>query len=45
MNIASLTYNFDQLHTLLSEIIINFDFIGVTESRLKKIEQEQPMLI
>ena len=36
MNISSLTYNFDQLHILLSEININFDLIGVTESRLKK---------
>ena len=36
MNISSVTYNFDQLHTLLSEININFDFIGVTESQLKK---------
>ena len=35
-NISSLTYNFDQLHTLLSVININFDLIGVTESRLKK---------
>ena len=36
MNTLSLTYNFDQLHTLISEININFDLIGVTESRLKK---------
>ena len=36
MNISSLTYNFDQLHALLSEISINFDIIGITESRLKK---------
>ena len=36
MNVSSLTYNFDQLHTLLSEININFDFIGITDSRLKK---------
>ena len=32
MNISSLTYNFDQLHTPLSEININFDLIGVAES-------------
>ena len=32
MNISSLTYNFDQLHILLSEININFDLVGVTES-------------
>ena len=36
MNISSLTYNFDQLHTILSEININFDLIGIIESRLKK---------
>ena len=36
MNISSLTYNIDQLHTLLSEINVNFDLIGITESRLKK---------
>ena len=36
MNISSLTYNFDQLHTLLSEINIYFDLIGVAKSRLKK---------
>ena len=36
MNISSLTYNIDQLHTLLSEININFDLIGITKSRLKK---------
>ena len=35
MNISSLTYNFDQLHTILSEIYINFDLIGIAESRLK----------
>ena len=45
MNILSLTYNFDQLHTLLSEININFDLIGIAESQLKKIQQEQPILI
>ena len=36
MNISSLTYNIDQLNTLLSETNINFDLIGTTESRLKK---------
>ena len=36
MNISSLSYNFDQLHTLLSEINISFDVIGITETRLKK---------
>ena len=32
MNISSLSYNFDQLHTLLSEINISFDVIGITET-------------
>ena len=36
MNISSLSYNFDQLHTLLSEINISFDVIGITETRLTK---------
>ena len=36
MNILSLTYNIDQLHTLLSEININSDLIGITESWLEK---------
>ena len=36
MNISSLTYNIDQLHTLLSEININSDLIGITESWLEK---------
>ena len=36
MNIYSLLYNFDQLHTFLSEINISFDVIGIAETRLKK---------
>ena len=36
MNISSLSYNLDQLHTLLSEINISFDVIGIIETRLKK---------
>ena len=36
MNISSLTYNFDQLHTLLIEINISFDVIRITETRFKK---------
>ena len=36
MNISSLSYNFDQLHALLSEINISFDIIGITEVQLKK---------
>ena len=31
MNISSLSYIFDQLHTFLSEISIIFDVIGITE--------------
>ena len=30
------SYNFDHLHTLLSEINISFYVIGITETRLKK---------
>ena len=36
MNISSLTYNTDEIHTLLSERNINFDLIQIAESRLKK---------
>ena len=36
MNISSLCRNFDDLHTLLSEINLKFDIIGITETRLKK---------
>ena len=36
MNISSLCHNFDDLHTLLSEINLKFDIIGITETRLKK---------
>ena len=36
MNISSLSYNFDQLHTPRSEINISFDVIGITDTRLKK---------
>ena len=35
LNISSLPYNYEQLHTLLVEIIINFDIIGITETRLR----------
>ena len=34
--ISSLCRNFDDLHTLLSEINLKFDIIGITETRLKK---------
>ena len=33
MNISSLSYNFDQLHILLSKINISFDVIRVAEIR------------
>ena len=36
MNISSCSYNFDQLHTLLSKTNISCDVIGITETRLKK---------
>ena len=36
MNISSLSYNFEQFHALLSELGINFDIIGITETRLKR---------
>ena len=35
LNISSLPYNYEQLHTLLADIDINFDIIGVTEARLR----------
>ena len=31
MNISSVSYSFDHLHTLLSEISISFDIIGITD--------------
>ena len=36
MNISSLTYNFDEIHPLLSKINTKFDLIGMTECRLKR---------
>ena len=36
-NVCSLSKNFDQLHALLTELDIDFDFIGVTELRISKI--------
>ena len=35
LNISSLPYNYEQLHTLLAEIDINFEIIGITETRLR----------
>ena len=35
-NVCSLSKNFDQLHALLTELDIDFDFIGITESRISK---------
>ena len=36
LNIASLSYNFDEFYTLLSQLNIKFD-IGISASQLKKI--------
>ena len=36
LNVASLTLNFDDLHTMLSTLNIDFDVIGITETRIKK---------
>ena len=36
MNLSYFPYNFDQLHTLLSEINISSDVIGITKTWLKK---------
>ena len=41
MNISSLPYHIDELHTLLNLIDIQFDFIAITESRLKKNQQSK----
>ena len=35
-NVCSLSKNFDQLHALLTELDIDFDFIGITESLISK---------
>ena len=37
MNISSLSYHFDNLHTLLASLELKFDILGITETRLKKI--------
>ena len=34
-NISSLSYKFDKLHTLLSNLKIDFDNLGITESRIR----------
>ena len=36
MNISSLAYHIDDLNTLLSLTNINFDFIGITETKIKR---------
>lgn len=36
MNLSSVPYNFDHLHTLISEINISCNVIGITETRLEK---------
>ena len=35
LNISSLTYNFDQLHTLLAGLDIKLNVIRITKTRLK----------
>ena len=35
-NVCSLSKNFDQLNTFLTELDIDFDLIGITESRISK---------
>ena len=35
LNISSLPYNYEQLHTLLPDININCGIIGITETRLR----------
>ena len=35
-NVCSLSKNFDQLHALLAELDIDFDFMGITKSRISK---------
>ena len=35
-NVCSLSKNFNQLHALLTELDIDFDFIEITESRISK---------
>ena len=36
LNISSLSYNFNQLHELLSTLKIDFNFIAITESKIQK---------
>ena len=36
MNLRSLTAHFDELHTLLGNLKIPFDFIGITETKQYK---------
>ena len=35
LKISSLPHNYEQLHTLLADIDIKFDIIGITETRLR----------
>ena len=35
LNISSLPFHFEELSTLISEHNLNFDFLGISESRLK----------
>ena len=36
LNISSLPYHFSELQTLLSSTKVNFDIIGISESRIKQ---------
>ena len=36
INISSLPYYFSELQTLLSSTKVNFDIIGISESRIKQ---------
>ena len=40
-SVRSLSKNFDQLHALLTKFDIDFDFIGITESRISKTNFSQ----
>ena len=35
INIDSVSYHFDDFHTLLLQLFVNFDIIGIKEARLR----------
>ena len=39
LNISSLSYNIDQLSTILNTLKVKFDILGITESRLRTDKQ------